>query len=166
MEPQIDNEALTHFIIESNQIEGVSRKSNEEFNAYWKLLSLHQIDIPAILELADSLYLSGKKELGLLRDATGRNVQVGHYHPPPGGPGIRDELNNLLDNIRESPPEISPHEMHCWYETLHPLMDGNGRTGRALWLWMHLRQGTYIERGFLVQFYYETLANSSVIRES
>ena len=49
----------------------------------------------------------------------------------------------------------------CAYEMLHPFMDGNGRSGRALWAWMMLRLGQDpFALLFLHRFYYQTLENS------
>ena len=45
-------------------------------------------------------------------------------------------------------------ETHVRYELLHPFLDGNGRSGRALWLWL-MGQAPL---GFLHTFYYQTLS--------
>jgi Fic family protein len=83
------------------------------------------------------------------------DVRVGNYTPPPGGPDIRVQLAEILGDMET--PLTDPYSTHLDYEKLHPLMDGNGRTGRALWLWQHLRAGTYKRLGFFHQWYYETL---------
>ena len=50
----------------------------------------------------------------------------------------------------------SAYVLHCRYESLHPFTDGNGRSGRALWLWM---MGGIEEAplGFLHTWYYQSL---------
>ena len=73
------------------------------------------------------------------------------------------------DQIDKAPEEkargITISTAHVEYETLHPFTDGNGRSGRALWLWMKTR-GTVLDfrqatsLGFLHTFYYEALQNS------
>lgn len=40
------------------------------------------------------------------------------------------------------------------------LMDGNGRSGRAIWAWMRLKENRDpFQLGFLHSFYYESLEN-------
>ena len=71
-----------------------------------------------------------------------------------GGPAIRDALESLLARISDS--EVDSWRAHLEYETLHPFMDGNGRSGRTIWLWM--RQGNQLPPlSFLQAFYYQTL---------
>ena len=82
-------------------------------------------------------------------------VRVGDHIAPPSGPKLMSRLQDLLDRVNRK--QVRPHQAHVEYENLHPFSDGNGRSGRALWLWM--RQGD-APVGFLRQFYYDTLASS------
>ena len=83
------------------------------------------------------------------------NVRVGSYRPPEGGPAIRQRLQELLNRVNER--KISEFDAHVCYETLHPFTDGNGRSGRAIWLWQN---SGYAPLGFLHSFYYQTLEAS------
>jgi Fic family protein len=44
-------------------------------------------------------------------------------------------------------------------------MDGNGRSGRAIWLWQMLRQEGGAPLGFLHHFYYQTLEAQDVRKQ-
>ena len=138
---------LDDFVRESNRIEGIDRDpTGAEIDAYAAFLYLPEPSIEA-LEAFISIIAPGHK----LRDQTGLNVRVGEHIAPSGGPAIRKELEFLLSKITIS----NPWGTHIAYESLHPFTDGNGRSGRVLWLWQ--MAGAPI--GFLHQFYYQTLEN-------
>ncbi len=142
---------LEEFITESNRIEGILREPLPvEIKAHKDLLALGEISI------GDLGCFVGKIQPGaILRCEPGRDVRVGNYYPPPGGPEIPQRLRTLLEEANDG---VSPYHIHLAYENLHPFTDGNGRSGRALWLWQH--QG-FIMLGFLHQFYYDTLSAGS-----
>lgn len=146
---------LIRFVTESNAIEGIRREPLEtELEAHRKLWSQPKIEV---LDLA--LFVSEIQPGAILRNRFGLDVIVGNHVPPSGGPEIDIRLKMLLARIHSE--EIEPHIIHCAYETLHPFTDGNGRSGRALWAWQMIHEGwdynIGIDRGFLHQFYYQTL---------
>ena len=138
--------SLEDFVRESNRIEGILRgPTGAEIDAHAAFLYLPRPKV-SDLEGFVSVVAPGHR----LRDQHGLNVRVGNHIAPPGGPEIRAALDTLL--ARAFTPD-DPWQIHIEYETLHPFTDGNGRSGRALWLW----QMQVAPIGFLHQFYYQTL---------
>jgi len=147
---------LTLFVRESNKIEGITREPTaEELKVHDEFLKISRVNIMDVCHLVRTL--AGAE----LRLNHGMNVRVGSHTPPPGGPAIGYKLEDLLHRVNEK--EISPWHAHVEYETIHPFMDGNGRSGRALWAWQMLNQARnerWMDIGFLHLFYYQTLSNS------
>jgi len=145
---------LQTFIKESNRIEGIIRApTKSEILVHEWLLALTS---PTVADLQHFVRTVARREI---RDQQGMDVVVGSHHPPRGGPAIPEALGFILDNAKRG---VGPYETHQRYEALHPFMDGNGRSGRALWLWQMVNQvkDPYVlSRGFLHTFYYQALAH-------
>ncbi len=139
---------LLSFIAESNIIEGMGEPTKYEVAAHERLLALEKLTV-ADLEA----FVSIIQPNAILRRKIGLDVRVGGYVAPLGGPLIEITLKGLLDDVNFGAPA---YEIHLRYETIHPFTDGNGRSGRAIWLWQ--KKGI-APLGFLHQFYYDTLGN-------
>lgn len=146
--------ALAEFIRESNRIEGIVREPTihelAETEAFLKSDSMTVVRLKSLV----AVYAPHAR----LRDKAGLNVRVGNHVPPPGGPEIRERLKHFLDGVNSK--IWVPFEAHVVYETLHPFTDGNGRSGRAIWLWQMRRDGeeARVERlGFKHAWYYQSL---------
>lgn len=137
------------FITESNAIEGILRlPTDEEIDATDVFLNLRAPYVSDLCKLVN-VY----EPDAVIRDEPGMDVQVGSHRPPKGGLRILYSLENLLLDI----PVLLPFTLHKRYENLHPFTDGNGRSGRTLWLWQMMNQNNQIYNSFLQTWYYQSL---------
>lgn len=153
------NHYLTEFVRESNRIEGIRRDpSTDEVLCTEDFINLTHLTVGAVETLVHVLQPGAK-----LRRWPGYDVRVGDYYPPKGGTHIEAELIKILDEANS--PAIGAYGVHLAYEGPHPFTDGNGRSGRAIWLWQMMRAGARegymaLRLGFLHLFYYQTLSAS------
>lgn len=137
------------FVRESNRIEGIHRDPTKaEIDEYHRFMAL---DAVTIQDMED--FVRVYQPDAHLRVSRGMNVRVGSYYPPPGGPAIGFALQEILDYAAENRNSRGAYEAHQRYEHLHPFLDGNGRSGRMLWMWQ-MREAPL---GFLHRFYYQAL---------
>lgn len=162
---------LHDFVAESNRIEGIPDVDEVDVEAHTRLLACSTLRVEDLCEFVRAV--TGERvEVGQvgrsvarsgagaeLRERPGMNVRVGAHFPPQGGPMIHADLAALLGDVLGG--VLDPFQAHVRYETLHPFMDGNGRSGRALWAWQMRRDGRDPFRlGFLHAFYYQALQGS------
>jgi len=141
---------LEDFVRESNRIEGIARDPTAaEMNAHVIFINL-TFPMTADLEAFVAVIAPGHR----LRDKHGLDVRVGDHIAPRGGTEIRTALDTIMARVADGADLYHPWQAHIDYEALHPFTDGNGRSGRALWLW----QMQAAPLGFLHQFYYQTLS--------
>lgn len=145
------NISFERFVRESNMIEGINEVRPGEAEALAEFVDLDCVTIDSLVALVGVFEPTAR-----LRAQSGMDVRVGGYSPPSGGQAILYRLDNLLGSMEWK----TPWEVHVEYEMLHPFTDGNGRSGRALWLWKMFDEGNWqwpFKLGFLHSFYYQTL---------
>lgn len=149
---------VVEFVRESNKIEGIMRDpTTAEVVAHRDFVNRKRVTVEHVAKL-----VSVCQPNAVLRNALRiPGVRVGSHVAPPSGPEIEERLGALLKSVAAGTTD--PWRAHVEYETLHPFTDGNGRSGRAIWLW-HMtligQQQRALGLGFLHSFYYQTLANS------
>lgn len=150
-----DDKSLIAYVLESNKIEGILGYRDIEVQTLREFLQLPRIAVPDINNLA-LVYTQGE---GRLRMRPGMNVQIGDHVAPRGGIEIIQLLDDILDFASEHQQSRDAYQTYINYETLHPFMDGNGRTGRALFLWQELKacRTRVLVIGFLGEWHYRTL---------
>ena len=112
---------LTAFVRESNRIEGIEREpSDDEVSALESFLRIDVIEVRH-LETLVSVFEPGAR----LREMPGMNVRVGNHIAPSGGPKIRNALETLLQDVKDSGAShykvhraYNPSPLHRWQRAL------------------------------------------------
>ena len=157
-EANLHTKMVVDFVAESNKIESITRDpTGKEIGIALSFLALPKIDRASMEEFVRVI----EPTRGKIRGKIGMNVvistgnKVNHW-PLPGSMLVVSQLDDVLERANRG---IHPWIVHQEYETLHPFMDGNGRSGRMLWAWQMVKQKVSpgIGLGFLHAWYYQSL---------
>ena len=143
---------LGEFILESNKIEGITGFTERDIRSHEDLLNEPKLTAECVVTFV------ARVAEAEVRSQPGMDVYIGNYYPPKGGPKIWSQLVTLCQIANGG--NISPYNLHREYESLHPFMDGNGRSGRAIWAWMMVQKGRLHNSSFLHAWYYQSLEQS------
>ena len=144
----MDSKRLYAFAKESNEIEGITKERRHLTHAaaLERFLALPSITIDDLKFFVGSVEPTAK-----LRLTDGQRVFIGGREGLPGSL-VFQNLTQLLNQI--SIATEGANRLHRWYEEIHPFTDGNGRSGRALWLWLMVNRFGYDGRYKFLQMYY------------
>lgn len=144
---------LRCFQKESNWIEGIYDVREEEIDALIWIVSVKDIRPEHLIQ-----YVNVVQPDAVLREFNHiPGVRVGNHIAPRSGPEIRKEFEKICSDVNNG---AHRSVIHHRYETLHPFTDGNGRSGRALWLWQFVKDRQWVPDSFLRWWYYESLAEN------
>jgi len=145
--------SIKDFIRESLRIEDIHREpTSAEIAEAERFDALKEVQLQD-LEQFVSIYQPGAK----LRTQPGMNVYIGDHCPPRGGPEVLAKTCGLLQMANDR--SLGAYDLHHKYESLHPFLDCNGRSGRMLWYWMMKHEQVWMRSlGFLHSWYYQSLA--------
>lgn len=160
--------SLQAFLKESNAIENIhNRIIVKDVEVVIKFLNYSDLCVHDVQKLAlDICSLDTTRGVvPLLRSKSSMpSVIIGGYRPIPSGPEVIRVLGEILKTMNEGGyPSVM--KCHISYEKLHPLMDGNGRSGRVLALWyarkyFPMEYKMIFKYGWLRSWYYWTLSES------
>lgn len=132
--------AESRFLYESNAIEGeYGVEAFEDAVKAWEFIrSYEKISVGTILDVHQILMKRLNPRIaGRIRDC---NVTVGgKLCPPPYQ--VTALLNGWIQEHGGSILINKVEEAHVAFEKIHPFEDGNGRTGRIIMNWQHMKRG-------------------------
>lgn len=162
----------------SNRDKAKDREKKEVFNILRALKWIHSKNSPKNINLSTILRLHRLVMSGLSSDAGRLRHEpsaifneggVVYMAPPPSE--VLDLIHHLIEAIKTSKehPSVVAALAHFTFEKIHPFLDGNGRVGRLISLYI-LKNSGYGFRGLVVleeyleshrQEYYDLLANEN-----
>lgn len=132
----------------------VEKIANESSLSIDELLSIHRLTMQKLLP--DSKTGNFRTTpVYIVNSAPGLPDQI--VYTPPEPMLVRSRLTELLQWHNNNPqihPIIRAGVLHFEFESIHPFVDGNGRTGRLLTLLSLYQSGWDFRRGLVLEEYY------------
>jgi Fic family protein len=161
---QIEGAATTRVVAKEMLRSNRKPKNHSERMIYNNFLTINNIkegykDYPLSAELIKDIHkdissgtLEDASQEGRFREGSDGPVKVVNdrndtiLHTPPPVEAIDGSIEEICDYVNSEPeefihPVIKGIVLHFWIAYLHPFLDGNGRTSRALFYWYMLRNG-------------------------
>jgi len=162
---------IEKYIKESNAIEGIFDEAEiKQSLVAWEYLN-EQTDLSHgdIMKVQKIITLNQKElkpnQRGYYRGMAGNDVEVsvGGRHAP-SYVMVEDLMRGWLEDMNQMSPLIA----HIRFESIHPFVDGNGRTGRMIYWYHCLKVGKvpFLYEGSKRDIYYKLFEQERVIKLS
>lgn len=125
-------------------IQYISENKSEEITIH-KLFEIHKLVTENTLEEENCGVFRNTNEVLVMNQITGEIV-----HTPPSFKKLEELMQSFCDFFNNNPKEEFIHPivkasiLHFLIGYIHPFVDGNGRTARALFYWYLLKNGYWL----------------------
>lgn len=127
-----------------NTIQYISQHKHEDISVE-KLFELHRLVTENTLENTNVGVFRGNNEINVVNELTGEVV-----HTPPNFEELKELMQSFCEFFNHNPKEDFIHPivkasiLHFLVGYIHPFVDGNGRTARAIFYWYLLKNGYWL----------------------
>jgi Fic family protein len=149
--PAKDRLEVENYLLAISEVESLSKKNTLDLA---DLLQIHQITMQKLLPDSKA-GMFRTAPVYIVNSAPGLPDQI--VYTPPEPKQVKSLVTKLLQWHNNNPhihPVIRAAILHFEFESIHPFVDGNGRTGRLLTLLSLYQSGWDFRRGLVLEEYY------------